>query len=210
MVQKSISRGRPLEFDPNLVLTEAMKLFWEQGFEATSIQDLEQRTGLARTSLYNTYGSKRELFALALVQYQRVLAEQMLASLEKGTAGLADLRDFFNLVARQLKRSTTPPGCLMVNSMTEFGGVEAEVVRQSEEYLACFKDAIMGALQRAVVREEIAKTGIAAKADLLVGVLIGINVVARSGVKSTELTALLKSVDTLLDDWARSNLRKRR
>jgi TetR/AcrR family transcriptional repressor of nem operon len=210
MVQKSISRGRPLEFDPNSALDEAMKLFWEQGFESTTIQDLEQRTGLARTSLYNTFGSKRELFSLALARYQRLLADQMLVSLEQGEDGLLDLHKFFDLVARELKRSTTTPGCLMVNSMTEFGGTDAEVVGQAEAYLARFRNGIASTLNRAAARGEIAKKGIDEKAALLVGLLLGINVIARASVKGTGVSSLVKSAHALLDDWQGAKFPKTR
>jgi len=62
---------RTKEFDPEEVLEAAMELFWENGFEATSAQDLVDRTGLNRSSLYNTFGSKQELYLRALDHYRR-------------------------------------------------------------------------------------------------------------------------------------------
>jgi hypothetical protein len=53
---------RAKEFDPDDVLEQAMELFWAQGYEATSAQDLVDRTGLNRSSLYNTFGCKERDF----------------------------------------------------------------------------------------------------------------------------------------------------
>jgi len=60
--------ARPREFDLNEALQAAMLLFWERGYEATSIDDLLQQMGINRASLYGTLGQKRELFLKALRQ----------------------------------------------------------------------------------------------------------------------------------------------
>jgi len=60
--------ARPREFDLNEALQAAMLLFWERGYEATSIDDLLQQMGINRASLYGTFGQKRELFLKALRQ----------------------------------------------------------------------------------------------------------------------------------------------
>ena len=62
---------RAKEFTPDTVLEQAMELFWEQGYEATSAQDLVDHTGLSRSSLYNTFGSKQELYLRALDHYRQ-------------------------------------------------------------------------------------------------------------------------------------------
>ncbi len=202
MVQKSPARGRPLAFDPDDALAGALQLFWEQGFQGTSLQDLEQRTGLSRTSLYNSFGAKRELFARALERYQSSLAERMLAPLEQGVEGTADLHAFIDAVARQLDDPVAPAGCLMVNSMTEFGGADREVVRAAGGYLARFRRAITAALERAVARGEIAGQGTEAKANLLLGIVLAVNVTARAGVGRGEIAALVDAAHAQLRAWS--------
>lgn len=201
MVRKLSRRGRPLAFDPDLALDQAMRLFWERGFEATSLEDLELRTGLSRTSLYNSFGSKRELFAKALERYQRSLAERMLAPLEQGNEGIADLHAFIDAVIRQLDDPAAPAGCLMVNSMTEFGGADRGVVREAARYMARFRRAITSALERAAARAEIPGERIEAKANLLLGIVLGINVSARAGMRRSEIAALLDAAHMQLDAW---------
>jgi len=68
--------ARPKGYDRDAVLVAARDLFWEQGYERASIADLEKRTGLNRSSIYQEFGSKRELFSAALQCYaDRVIAE---------------------------------------------------------------------------------------------------------------------------------------
>ena len=67
--------ARPKGYDRDAVLTAARDLFWEQGYEAVSVADLEQRTGLNRSGIYQEFGSKHGLFAAALDCYaDRVIA----------------------------------------------------------------------------------------------------------------------------------------
>ncbi len=60
---------RVKEFDPDQALDRAMELFWRKGYEATSVQDLVEHMGINRFSLYDTFGSKHELFMAALDRY---------------------------------------------------------------------------------------------------------------------------------------------
>jgi TetR/AcrR family transcriptional repressor of nem operon len=142
--------------------------------------------------------------------YQELLADKMLVPLEEGREGLRDLHEFFDLAARQLRRTSTPAGCLMVNSMTEFGGADSGVVNQAESYVERFQAGIAATLDRAAARGEIAKKGTEAKASMLVALLLGMNVVARSGVRGIEVSSLLKSAHALLGDWQSANAPKHR
>ena len=75
MIEKppSPKQGRPREFDAGAALDGAMRLFWRVGYEAASLPDLEAATGLARSSLYNAFGSKRDLYLKALGDRKRVV-----------------------------------------------------------------------------------------------------------------------------------------
>lgn len=64
--------GRPREFDDGAVIEAAMDVFWSNGYEATSAQELVERTGLGRGSLYNAFGSKQQLYHEALTRYQEL------------------------------------------------------------------------------------------------------------------------------------------
>jgi TetR/AcrR family transcriptional repressor of nem operon len=66
-----------MQFDPGQALASAMSLFWRKGYEATSLQDLLKATGLSKSSLYQTFGSKRALFERSLDLYRREMVARM-------------------------------------------------------------------------------------------------------------------------------------
>jgi TetR/AcrR family transcriptional repressor of nem operon len=80
-----------------------MNLFWEKGYDSVGIAELETATGLNRSSLYNTFGSKDALFALALERYSQTLGASLLAGLVVGKAGLSDIKRFLDQLAAHLK-----------------------------------------------------------------------------------------------------------
>ncbi|CAM5672871.1 hypothetical protein SCALM49S_03732 [Streptomyces californicus] len=124
--------ARPRQFDEERALDAAMRTFWEYGYEAASTQDLCDATGLGRSSIYNTFRSKRELFARSLARYlhhgrrpggrarrlSRPPGERVRALLDKIVADEFDHRPD----GRSL-------GCLAGNSTVELAAREPEVAR---------------------------------------------------------------------------------
>lgn len=74
--------ARTREFDEEKVLEAAMQLFWEKGYEATSLSDLTARMGIQRPSIYSTFGDKKELFEAALRRYTTSRAANIRARLQ--------------------------------------------------------------------------------------------------------------------------------
>src|SRR5260370_742343 len=93
------------QFDRKEVLDRAMRVFWERGYEATSIQNLVEATGINRASLYATFGGKKELFINSLSRYEEVFVKPLCAALDaptprRATSGCAGIA----------AASATPPG----------------------------------------------------------------------------------------------------
>ena len=111
--------ARPRSFDRDAVLDGIRDLFWERGYAATSLSDLEEVSGLKRTSLYNAFGNKDELYALALERYRidsQASAERILAAADDPLAGLRQLLEQTvesALADRQRK------GCFINNATNE-------------------------------------------------------------------------------------------
>lgn len=110
---------RPLEFDRDVVLDRAMRVFWTRGYEAASIQRLVARMRIQRGSLYATFGDKRGLFFAALDRYDQVATARLLATLERPGSGKTAIRDFFRLKVDLAMEPGRPRGCLVTNSATE-------------------------------------------------------------------------------------------
>src|SRR5580700_7225738 len=90
--------GRPINFDKDAALEAAMLLFWERGFEGTSMGDLTQAMGLNPSSIYAAFGDKQALFALAAKRYADVPAQYMARALEQPTLRGFILAAFENTV----------------------------------------------------------------------------------------------------------------
>jgi TetR/AcrR family transcriptional regulator, transcriptional repressor for nem operon len=106
--------ARPREFDVDTALVRAMKVFWSKGYEATSLDDLCGVTSLSRSSLYATFGSKRDLLLRSFDRYVELRNPRIVAVL----AQPAEIRDTFDALARQfIEQIVAGPGrrgCFLV------------------------------------------------------------------------------------------------
>lgn len=176
----SRSAGRPLAFDPHNVVLAARDVFSERGPELTSIADLEERTGLDRSSLYNTFGSKQGLFDAAMRSYLEEAIEGRLGALRKPTAGLAAIASFFGGMAKTFRAEPqlSARGCLMVNAVAELGAHDPRTALASS-YRDAFRSAFQTALGQAAARGEVAQKRLDARAKILASMTMGLFVTAR-------------------------------
>jgi len=142
--------GRPKEFERDVVLDRAMKVFWTRGYQATSIQHLVGRMGIQRGSLYNTFGDKRGLFFAAIDRYDRVVTARLLAALDQPGPGLDAIRRFFRLKVELAMEPGRPRGCLVTNSTAELASRDRGTATRVGGVLA----KIELAFHRAVVRAQ--------------------------------------------------------
>lgn len=122
--------GRPRGFDDTTVITRAMEAFWTHGYAETSPAILAEATGVAKGSLYNAFGGKRELFDRALDQYQSMItaqAERLLA--EPGTTR-ETIRAALRAVVDGDLASVPRRGCLVGNTTVELAGSDPELARR--------------------------------------------------------------------------------
>lgn len=111
--------GRAKQFDEDTALQAAMHLFWEKGYGATSMQDLEQATGLKRTSIYNTFGNKRSIFQKTLALYSSQVEELLTTIMTEAASCREAVANWFTAVIDMHFSQQTPGGCLMILSVLE-------------------------------------------------------------------------------------------
>ena len=140
------TRGRPRAFSDDVVLDTLIQLFWEQGFEATSMSDIVDATGLSKSSLYNTFGSKDELFEKALNRYVDHRAGMLNEVLQKGEAGLADIETLFDALLAEVLVMDDHRGCLAINTSTELG-VATDVVAVSARFRSIMRTGLEATLR---------------------------------------------------------------
>ena len=103
--------GRPISFDKNAALEEAMLLFWERGYEGTSMADLTQAMGLNPSSIYAAFGDKHALFQLAVKRYMEMRAQYTGKALEEPTLAKV-VRALFDSTVAFLTTPGHPPTCM--------------------------------------------------------------------------------------------------
>ncbi len=103
-------------FDEDTALNNAMQVFWEKGFEPTSIADLLESTGLNRGSLYNAFGGKRQLFLSVLKKYDRDYREPMLAKLESLDDPKRAINTFLDSLVAETVADRSRKGCFLFNT----------------------------------------------------------------------------------------------
>lgn len=139
--------ARPKEFDRQEVLDRAMQLFWEQGFESTSIQDLVDCMGIGRASLYDTFGSKESLIHEAMDCYVAKMKERILDALEQSGPAPKVIEAFFvSLVERGHAGDTR--SCLVAKAAMMTGRSNEEIM----ERVCTFMDTVEDAFHRVLVR----------------------------------------------------------
>jgi len=180
---------RPREFDEDRALDAAMRAFWSAGYEATSTQDLCAATGLGRSSIYNTFRSKRDLFEQALTRYMTERTDSALALLAEDRPVREKIRALLRHTADA--PDDDPLGCLVVNSMVELGPRDEHVAAllraDQERRFAALRDAL--AAGRAA--GEIAKDkDPAALALFVMSSINGLRVMARAGADRATLESV--------------------
>ena len=179
--------GRPRSFDPQRALESAMALFWERGFACASLQDLLRATGLSKSSLYQTFGSKRELFAHCIRHYSQSRAAQMREQLGAAPTALDFLRACFAEIAAT-GSAQARHGCLVMNTASEFAQSDADIAALVGDSLAGFRSVFREAVERARREGDIpADSDCAALADYLLSSVSGLRTMAKAGADRARL-----------------------
>lgn len=196
--EPSMQIGRPREFDRDTVLATIVDLFWEQGYAATSIGDVVDRTGLSKSSLYGAFGSKDALYRAALSRYLDDHHHMIVETLRDGSRGLADVEAFLDRIWEQIDTVGEDRGCLMVNTSTELGSTAPDLTELAAQHRALLRTGFEAALQRAVERGEFDAARVADTANALVATAIGVAVMSRGGASNAEVHAHLASAKKAL------------
>jgi AcrR family transcriptional regulator len=197
------TRGRPRTFDPDTALRQALDLFWERGYEGTSLADLAQAMGIASASIYACFGSKQDLFRKVMALYGATDGEPPRRALRDEPTARAAIHAMLRATADRITGPDTPHYCMLVLAAPT-GAVENHTVR---EFLA---DGRRG--QYAAIRDRLARgvadgdltappDGLDALARYYATVVQGLSVQARDGAARAELetviTCAMAAWDTL-------------
>ncbi|MGE4280284.1 MAG: TetR/AcrR family transcriptional regulator [Magnetospirillum sp.] len=190
--------ARPREFEEDTVLDAALERFWAQGFDATSMRDLIECTGLTGASLYNAFGDKRSLYRKSLDHYvQRGMRDRMAHCRDLPPAQAIAV--FFSDVLRRSLEDPQHKGCMLINAALDVPPDDAELrqaVAENLRAIESFLYAIIAAGQAdGSIRATLSATDMARH---LLGVLAGLRVLARVRPEKELLEGIVASLQDFL------------
>ncbi|AYG78507.1 HTH-type transcriptional repressor ComR [Streptomyces hundungensis] len=191
---------RPREFEPDAVLDQAMLRFWQQGYRATSIEDLVRATGVKPGSLYGAFpGGKRTLFLKSLERYSTLVVPRKLGELTAPGASMDALRGYFDGLVSDLLSPEGRQGCLLVNTAIENAAEDDEAAAVVRGHLARLEQCMATALRNARDTGEVrVSVDPVANAKLLVATCQGLMVVGKANPDETVLRAIVDTAFAVL------------
>lgn len=182
--------GRPREFEEQDALESALRLFWRDGYEATSLEQLLAATGLSKSSFYHSFGSKAELFAAALKIYQDAQAAEITERLTGDPdprRALKSLIDTFTDTAASEEKAW---GCLTCNTAVELAPQDPVIAKLVDDHHRRLEKIIASAFRRAQEAGRLARSHDArALASFVVATLSGLQVLVRAGADRRRVNA---------------------
>ncbi len=183
--------NRPLAFDPDIALDQAMHLFWERGYEGTSLQDLLRATHLSKSSLYQRFGSKHALLLETIRRYRDEISSRMDAALAASPTGRAFIEDVFS----EFTGGAAENGCFVLNCASEFAQRDSEVAELVTGGLAQFEAIFEAAVRRAQQEGDIGQGRDAkALARYLVSSRSGLKTMAKAGAEPRTMQDIVGTV----------------
>jgi TetR/AcrR family transcriptional repressor of nem operon len=172
---------RPKEFDREVVMEIARGVFWRQGYQATSTEDLRLAMGIGRQSFYDSFGGKRQLYLDVLRRYNSDGIEACIASLPAAPSPLAAVAALLLSYSKENPRRRAL-GCMGVAAMCEFGVSDPEVARIGKSSSARLESLLQRLLRDAKARGEVrASLDERAAARQVHATILGLKVMSKAG-----------------------------
>ena len=192
--------GRPRQFDRDAALTKAMHLFWQNGFEATTLSQLKAELGISAPSFYAAFGSKEALFQESVELYLKSHGTVMDCLWDTDLPPREAIELALRRSARMQVEAGHPTGCMVALGVTSAGMIEnAGIIATLTGTRARNRAGLLACVQRGVARNELdPETDVPALAAAFESFLLGLSTVARDG--ATQKT-LDRAVTQILRLW---------
>ncbi|MNW36614.1 HTH-type transcriptional repressor ComR [compost metagenome] len=191
--------ARSKEFEEKEVLDKAMRLFWEQGYEKTSMTELVEHMGIHRRSLYDTFGDKHSLFLKAMDRFDDKIIAALAGGVKRSKTASEALQFIFSFMIDG--DEDTPAGCLMVNSAVELAARDVEVDNKSTKAFTTAEQLLREIILWGQRDGEFTSTYNAEElAEYLHNVWIGLRVMARTSASREKLHRITHISMKLLEE----------
>lgn len=143
------------EFDKALVLQQATAVFWAKGYNGTSMQDLVEATGLNRSSIYNSFGSKLALYQDALTYYNKETHAFFQKALIRAADPLEAIRFIFEGFLPEMLEDNEGKGCFAMNCKAEMGNQDQNIkqwlLNTQEQVLGTFESLVIDGQEQGII-----------------------------------------------------------
>lgn len=191
---------RVKQFDQQQVLKKAMNLFWQQGYHATSIQDLVDHLGINRASLYDTFGGKKQLFEKALDRYITINQAANKKLLERSEPVKTTIRHLLEHTVKDVLSDKDKKGCFVVNTTTELAACDPDIGKRVVDNQRQFVDLFQSLILKGQAGGEIASQKNArALALSMYMVFSGLRVIGKTHLSKEEVESIVEPVMSMLE-----------
>lgn len=185
--------GRHRTFDEHEVLDLATEVFWTKGYESTTTEDLLAAMGLNKGSLYNAFGSKKELFQRVVTYYSKKVFSELEQLIDNSDTPIEEVLNMFRNVCDPNDPNQHSKGCFFGNAVSELASIDRELEKQAIEKLRVLEALFQKALDKAKDLAQLHKDyDTAQTARYLINVWNGINVTRRMYPDRRDLEPVLK------------------
>ena len=193
-------RGRPTSFDRDEALERAMEMFWERGYEGTTLEDLQAAMGdISPTSFYHAFGSKEALFRQAVEKYQDTIGGPAIRTLDESPTAREAVHQMVRLTAESFCRPGQPHGCMLVLGATKCTPANAGPQNYLQSIRRQTPNVLKRRLKRAMDEGDLpASADISTIASFYATVLHGLAIRAGDGASRK---ALMAAVDGAMAAW---------
>ena len=186
--------ARPREFDADEALDRTMRVFWEHGYQATSVQDLMKAAGIQKQSLYGAFGDKRSLFLKCLNLYTQQTLFQIQRMLNETDSALAGIERVMQFVTRSPDSENCPAGCLMANTALELGLSDPGVADEIRRMFRGTEKMLAAAVRKAQAQGQVSKNlNSVAIAQSLANTISGIRILEKTGASKQQVRTVVET-----------------
>ena len=195
-----MSMGRPLEFDPDKALIDAMNVFWSRGYEASSMQDILKATGLSKSSLYQAFGSKQALFDSCLKYYCNDSYSKLKDLLDNSASGREFIELVFNNITVSCGKTEGSKGCFLMNTVSEFGRSDKQLSKAMGKQIKRVEQVLAEAIKRDKAANKLGEDiDENALATYFITNMSGLRTMVKAGLSEKRTKETIKNILKILD-----------
>ena len=194
--------ARKRKAEPDIAIIDAMILFWKTGYKNSSTREIDSEANISRFALQTSYGGKMPLF-LQVLDYYLEMSKEFFVGLGR-CASLEELAEWFLQRAEPFRMNDkTCHGCLMMNTIVEFGNSDDQINKRVEAYVMLMKNGIVSSLSKIKGAGQLQDSfDIEVYSEILVNCLIGINIKQRANNQLIDLESTTYACATLIRSWS--------